>query len=326
MCTVDDNYLNKCAQTIIMYHEVIERKGNKYHYLTENIRTGEKWKKVRVYLGKGKKTDKEIKKLTKKNKKKLQNKVNNFLESSDPLMGILKEKELEKLEKIKKEYSKYLKKLGKAGWEKYYEWFLTKFTYNTNAIEGSTLNLIETKLVLFENTTPKGKELWEIDWVKNHKDAFDYMINRKGDLTRKFILNIHKKLMHNILKEQAGVFRDVQVFIAGSKIIPPKPNKINEEFTKLMRWYGYNKDKYHPVVVAAYFHSVFESIHPFIDGNGRTGRLILNFMLKEKGYPMIDIKNRDKTRYFSALNKANEGNLKSLVKLIAKYIKEIEYI
>ncbi len=309
-----------------MYHEVIEKKGNKYHYLTENIRNGKKWKKIRVYLGKGEKTEKEIKKLTKKNKKKLQNKVTNFLKSNDPLMGILKQKELGKLEEIKKEYSKYLKKLGKAGWEKYYEWFLTKFTYNTNAIEGSTLNLIETKLVLFENTTPKGKELWEIDWIKNHKDAFDYMINYKGNLTRKFILNIHKKLMHNILKEKAGVFRDVQVFIAGSNVIPPKPDKVNEEFTKLMRWYGYNKSKYHPVVVAAYFHSVFENIHPFIDGNGRTGRLILNFILKKKGYPMIDIKNRDKRRYFLALNKANEGNLKPFVKLIVKYIKEVDYI
>ena len=309
-----------------MYHEVNKVREKKYHYLTENIRNGKKWKKIRIYLGGGEKTKKEIDELTKKNKRKLKEKVNNYLKSNNPLFNLLTKKQIKELEKIRKDYSKYIKKAGKSGWKKYYEWFVTKFTYNTNAIEGSTLNLMETGLVLFENTTPENKELWEIDWAKNHKDTFDYMIGYKGDLTRKFILKTHKKLMHNILWKYAGVLRDIQVFIGGSEIVPPKPSEVNKEFTKLMRWHGYNRKKYHPVIVAAYFHSVFESIHPFRDGNGRVGRLILNFILKKNGYPMIDIKNKDKKMYYIALRKANKGDLKPLVNLIVKYIREIEYI
>ncbi len=90
-----------------------------------------------------------------------------------------------------------------------------------------------------------------------------------------------------------------------------------------MNWYKRNKKKYHPVILASYFHATFESIHPFTDFNGRTGRLLLNFILLKNGFPAIDMKNKDKLKYYEALYKAQKGNLKLLVSLVMKYLKEI---
>jgi len=308
-----------------MYHEINRIKGREYHYLIENIRSGSsKWKKIKVYLGKGSKTKKEIDKLIGKNEKILKDRVNKYLTIADPLFGLVTNKQIKELEDIKKNYIKKIKILGKTGQEGYYEWFVTQSTYNTNAIEGSTLSLLDTKLILFEDTVPKGKSLREINEATNHKEAFDYILNYTGELTRRFILGLHKKLMHNILWKYAGVFRDIQVYVRGADLMPPKPEDVEKEFNALMRWYAANKKKYHPVVIASYFHYVFEHIHPFRDGNGRIGRLILNFILKKNGFPMIDIKNKDKKRYYEALQRADKGNLKMLVKLIVKYLKEID--
>jgi Fic family protein len=307
-----------------MYHEINKIKDEEYHYLVENIRVGKnKWKKIKIYLGKGKKTKKEINDLIRRNSKALKDKVNEYLTASDPLFGLIKEKQIAELENIRKYNIKKIRKMGKIEWEKYYEWFVTQFTYDTNAIEGSTLSLIDTKLILFEDTVPKGKRLREINEAANHKEAFDYMLDYKGELTRKFILELHKKLMYNILWKYAGVFRDVQVYIRGAEIMPQKPKYIEKKFNSLMRWYASNKKKYHPIVIASYFHSVFESIHPFRDGNGRIGRLVLNFILKKNGFPMVDIKNKDKKRYYEALQKADNGNLRPFVNMIIKYLKEM---
>ena len=308
-----------------MYHEVNKINKTDYHYLVENIRTGKKkWKKIKIYLGRGKKSKKEIERLIKKHKPGLEKKAGSFLRSIDPLMTILSEKQVGELEEIRKSHLRR-KMSGKIDWEKYYEWFLTQFTYNTNAIEGSSLSLIDTKLILFEDTVPKGKSLREINEVTNHRGAFDYMMDYRDNLSKRFILTIHKRLMHNILWRHAGVFRDVQVYIGGADFIPPKPGEVEGEFKKLMKWYASNKKRYHPVIVTSYFHSVFESIHPFRDGNGRVGRLIVNFILRKNGFPMIDIKNKDRKRYYKSLQSAQKGNLKPLVNLILKYIKETEF-
>ncbi len=93
-----------------------------------------------------------------------------------------------------------------------------------------------------------------------------------------------------------------------------------------MLWYRSNKRKYHPVVVAAYFHHVFESIHPFRDGNGRVGRLLLNFILRKNNLPMVNIKFKERNKYYSALEDGNNGNIKPMAELIIKYLEEIEDI
>ena len=304
-----------------MHVEKQVRGGRKYYYLVGTLRFGAKWKKVRVYLGMDLKNS-EIKNLVAAKEKEFQKKVAATRKSTDPLQRLLSEQEAEQLESILSAHKKSLDGVDKLQYQNYYEKFLTEFTYDTNAIEGSTLTLSDTAMILFDKTVPKGKSLREISEVQNHKDAFDFMLANKKDITKHFVLKMHRLLTHNILWKYAGVFRDVQVYVRGANFTPAKPEDIDTEFKRLTLWYRKNKKKYHPVVVAAYFHHVFESIHPFRDGNGRVGRLLLNFILRKNGFPMVDIKYRDRQEYCSALGSANDGNLKPLVELIVACLKE----
>lgn len=308
-----------------MHVETQLKNGKKYYYLSETLRQGSKWKKIRIYLGKDLKV-KEIESKIRGKKKELESKTMDSKKQSDNLLVLISENEIKELEELRKKYTLNIKKIDKLQYQNYYEHFVTQFTYNTNAIEGSTLSLQDTSMILFEKTVPKGKNLREISEVQNHKEAFDFMLHYKGDLTARFVLKMHKILMHNILWKYAGVFRDVSVYIRGASVKPPPPEKVEKEFRQLMIWYRRNKKKYHPAVVAAVMHHGFESIHPFRDGNGRVGRLILNFILRKNGFPLIDIKYSDKESYYTALNKADEDNLKPLTNLVVKYIKQSDVV
>lgn len=304
-----------------MYHEIQLKNGEKYHYLSESIRVGKgKWKKVRVYLGKGEMPKDKLDALISKEKKTLKSVVSEAKRAHDPLISLLSEEKTKELEGAKRKYKKVLSS-GKYVREKRYEWFVTKFTYDTNAIEGSSITLQETGLILFDRIVPEGRSIKEIRETENHKDAFDLMLNYKGEINKRFVLNLHKTLMHNILWNYAGRFRDVQVMIRGTDFLPPQPNYVESEFKRMMKWYASNKRRYHPVIITAYFHAMFESIHPFMDGNGRIGRLLLNFILKKNGYPLVNIKNKDRGKYYICLSAYQKhGNLKPLVDLISTYI------
>ena len=306
-----------------MHLEIQVKNGKKYYYITETIRHGDKWKKVRIYLGHDL-SKKEISSKIRERIVEFNEKTARSKNQFDPLLVLIPEPQIKELEAIKKEYKKNLGKIDKLQYQNHDENFVTQFTYDTNAIEGSTLSLQDTSMILFEKTVPKGKSLKEISEAQNHKDAFDLMLHYKGDITTRLVLRIHKVLMHNILWKYAGAFRDVSVYIRGASVKPPPSEKVEQEFKQLMIWYRRNKKKYHPIVVAALMHHGFESIHPFRDGNGRVGRLILNFILRKNGFPLIDIKYKDRESYYDALSKADEGNLKPLTDLIIKYIKEHE--
>jgi len=305
-----------------MYLEKQKKKSGLYFYLVENIRKNGGWEKARIYLGKDL-SKQELSRLMKTKKLDLKKKADDVKSLSDPLLGLISHEQKKKIERIAKSYRR--QKLKSAGiYENYYERFVTEFTYDTNAIEGSTVTLQETALILFDKIVPEGKSLREISEVQNHKDAFDYMLSFKGDISKDFVLKMHKILMHNILWKYAGAFRDVQVYIRGAGFMPAPPDKVAQQFKKLMLWYRSNKRKYHPVVVAAYFHHVFESIHPFRDGNGRVGRLLLNFILRKNGLPMVNIKYRGRADYYAALEAGNKGNLRPLADLIVKYLEEAQ--
>lgn len=305
------------------YHEKKKIGNNLFHYIVKTVRSGGKIKKIRIYAGKGEKTEKEMKDIIKRKEPELERKVKEFLSLKDPLMGLLSSQEEEMLDDIKGENKEKLGSMDKLAWKNYYEWFLAQFTYNTNAIEGSTLSLQDTSFILFENIVPKGKSPIEINEVQNHKQSFDYTLSYKGNFTKSFVLEVHRRLMHNILWKAAGKFRKVDVYIRGVDVLPPPHSIVLSEFKKLMQWYTKNRKRYSPIVAVAYFHSVFESIHPFRDGNGRTGRLIINFMLRQEGFPMIDIKNKDKERYYDSLYESEKNhNLRPLVEMIIDYLKE----
>jgi len=303
-----------------MYIEIKERNKSKYYYLCKSLRINGKYKKIRVYLGKNL-SKKKLKDEINKKGKIIEEKIN-LLKKQDPLFNLLNEKEIKEIEKIKKRFGKFLR--NDVALKKFLEWFEVSFTYNTTAIEGSTLSLEEVSLILTDNLSPEGKSLKEIKEIENHKKAFEYILSYKGDINKKVICKLHRILTKDILPEKySGKFRDVQVFIRGVEVIPPKPKDIENEFRELMKWYRKNKLKYNPVVVGAYFHAAFESIHPFIDFNGRVGRLILNFFLFKNKLPMVNIKNEEKLKYYKALKEANKENLRYLVKLIIDNLKEI---
>ena len=294
------------------YTEIKEVNGKKYYYRVLSIRAGDKINKKRIYLGAN--VDKE--KLKQKEIEADKELVN--------LNGLLTETQIALLAKIKKDYSKE----PKSNLENRYEAFCSLFTYNSTAIEGNTLTLQQTSQLLFENITPGSKSLREINEILNHKIGFDLLLDYEGDITKSLILKLHQIVVQNTLKEelqsQIGKYRNVQVYIRGADWVPPKPKDVPLEMKSLLSWYSKNKTKLHPIILAAYFHIGFEGIHPFIDGNGRVGRLLMNFILHKNKYPMINIPNTSKSKYYETLQIGQiKDNLKPFVDfLIDLLIKE----
>lgn len=182
-----------------------------------------------------------------------------------------------------------------------------EWTYNSNAIEGNTLTIYETKVVL-EGLTVGGKSLKEHLEVINHKEAIVYIENlviNKILLSEFEIKNIHNLILRNIDSDNAGKYRRENVIIAGAKQNPPNHMIVKEEMEKLMYRYHNEWDKYHPIVRASLLHGEFVKVHPFVDGNGRTARLLLNFELMKYGYPPIVIKTNNRIEYYESLDYAH---------------------
>lgn len=293
------------------YTEIKRKKDKKYYYRVLSIRKGKKVEKRRIYLGVNLPTEELIKKI-----KEADRELSAFND-------VLSNDEIIFLEKLRKDFTKE----PKITLENRYESFSSLFTYNSTAIEGNTLTLQETTRLLFQNMVPAGKSLREINEVLNHKKAFDYILNYKEDITKDFILELHKLVVANTLDRhlisQIGRFRNVQVFISGVMWFPPKPSDVPERVSTLLTWYSKNKKKIHPLILASYFHSEFEKIHPFVDGNGRVGRLLMNFILYKNKYPMISIPFAIKHKYYDALEKAQtKNNLRPFVKFMVEILKD----
>lgn len=187
------------------------------------------------------------------------------------------------------------------------ESILLEWTYNSNAIEGNTLTLLETKVVL-EGITVGGKSLREHLEVVNHKEAILYLedvIRNKEPFSEWQIKNIHHLVLKGINDKYAGNYRAQQVMISGAQHLPPAPFLLKEKMSEFIEWYNTKAQELHPVERAAMVHIIFVGIHPFIDGNGRTSRLLLNLELMKNGYPPIVIKNANRLEYYAALDKAH---------------------
>ena len=182
-----------------------------------------------------------------------------------------------------------------------------EWTYHSNAIEGNTLTLNETKVVL-EGITIGGKTLREHIEVINHRDAITYVeetIQQKEPLTERKIKNLHRIVLKGIDDKYAGVYRTQQVFIAGAKHTPPAHYFIQEKMEQLLSWYQIEGAELHPVMRGAMLHAIFVGIHPFIDGNGRTARLLLNLELMKDGFPPVIIKVENRLSYYEASDKSH---------------------
>ena len=181
-----------------------------------------------------------------------------------------------------------------------------EYTFESNRIEGNTLTLRETDLVINEGLTVSGKSMREHLEAVNHQEAISYikeLVQRKIQINEREVLAIHNLILRSIQPEYAGKYRDIQVMIKGSAHMPPQPFLVKDEMIKYFEWYEQQKDKLHPVLLAAEIHERLVTIHPFVDGNGRTSRLIMNLILLSKGYVIANIKGDYETRmkYYDAL-------------------------
>ena len=198
--------------------------------------------------------------------------------------------------------------------------FLIEYTYNSNAIEGNTLTLQETALVL-EGVTIDRKPLKDHLEAVGHKDAFLYvqeLVKDQVPFSEKIIKQIHTLVLMD-KPEDRGIYRRIPVRIMGAYHTPPDPMLVPEQMERLIA--EFSKKKLHPIESAALFHLKFEGIHPFVDGNGRTGRLIMNLFLMQNGYPPINVKFTDRRRYYEAFDSYYRDNdAGAMVKMAAEYI------
>lgn len=206
--------------------------------------------------------------------------------------------------------------------ERLTEEFIVEYTYNSNAIEGNTLTLRETDMVLRGLTIDK-KPLKDHMEAVGHKEAFDFVRDLVKDnvpISESIIKQIHYLVLAD-KKEDRGVYRRVPVRIMGAKHEPVQPYLIQPQMEQLLEKYRNSIE--HIIPKLARFHIEFEGIHPFIDGNGRTGRLLVNLELMKAGYPPIDIKFTDRIAYYNAFDEYHgKHNLGAMEKLFAGYLKE----
>lgn len=207
--------------------------------------------------------------------------------------------------------------------EKLHERIVVEWTYNSNAIEGNTLTLKETALILNEGLTISGKSLREHLEAVNHKQAIkelELWVAQKNSLSEKTVLHLHKLILKGISDEDGGIYRRYAVRILGAIHIPPNPLKVQKLMTELFRWFATHRKKIHPVELAALFHYKLVHIHPFIDGNGRSSRLAMNLILMQNGFPPAVILKTDRKQYYRVLQEADQNQMEGFINFIARSV------
>lgn len=219
---------------------------------------------------------------------------------------------LQKLDILKKELD-LLRPVPEAQLRNLYSAWKVDYTFESNRIEGNTLTLQETALVVERGITISGKSLREHLEAINHAEAVDMLrdlVTSGQPLNERTLLQIHSLVLRGIDRENAGRYRNVQVRISGSKHIPPQPYLVSKLMEDLFLHYEEGRIRTHPVLLASDMHERVVSIHPFIDGNGRTSRLIMNLILMQAGFPPVNISGEYERRleYYDALEAVRETN------------------
>jgi len=273
-----------------MVNVVKRRKGNQdYYYLYHDSKKGKQRKQLEVYLGK------EIPKDIEERKRQF-------------ALDMERQDWLSKLEKINKNFRESQKGIPKSAQQKELESFSVRFTYNTQRIEGSTLTLRDTALLLEDGLSPSNRPRSDITEAETHQKLFLEIMRQKDELSLALVKRWHKELFLQTKPDIAGIFRSYDVRISQSKFVPPPHTAINIMAKKFFEWYHTSKKKINPVELAAMVHLKFVTIHPFGDGNGRITRLMMNHILNRFGYPLLDIDYGDRRSYYTALEKSQTKN------------------
>ena len=303
---------------VYVYKKII---GNKpYYYLRISEKKGSKAvSKDLAYLGSSiEEAKKAIENLPQYKEKirKAHKTIHNFLESNHFLekVKVLKLKEdeflgenLKEVEACKLHYHGVFKKRDELTKKEIWKNFIVEFAFNTASIEGNTITLKEAKSLLEDGMTPKNKTLREIYDLQNAEKVFLQLLSSEDELSHESIVNMHAGLMENIDKRIGYRKEDIRVLKSHFDATPGP--YVLADMKLLLRWYNENQGKFHPLVLAAIFHHKFEKIHPFMDGNGRTGRMIMNYILLKAEYPPLILHKRSRADYLDALKKADDSDL-----------------
>ncbi|MBI5078594.1 Fic family protein [Candidatus Saganbacteria bacterium] len=209
------------------------------------------------------------------------------------------------------------------------EYFNVEWTYTSNAIEGNSMTRQETLLILKDGLTISGKSLREHLEITNHKNAIDYLgelLTKIEPVNQEDVKAIHRLVLEGIDNRYAGKYREVEVYISGSKYVPPQPQFLPGLMLDFSKWLVERQEQKdaHPVRFAAQAHFKLVDVHPFIDGNGRTARLVMNLILMKYGYPIavFECEEEKRKEYYRALDEGHHGNLFPFEIMTAKYVNE----
>ena len=290
--------------------------GKPYEYVVESFRFPDgKIKKIEILFKNQNK--KELEGIFNEKKKKafFEYIIKNYKPDS-----VFTKEEFLKIESIHVDYSNIIKKISKKDKKDLFDRFTANFTYESNALEGNSLTLKDVAIVMFENSTIKGKDLREIYETRNSRKVVEGILNRKFNISEKDIIRIHKLLVQDLDIETD--YKKFPNILVGKKIRLTPPEKVKEEMANLVEWYHKNKSKIHPLKLASLFHGKFEQIHPFQDGNGRVGRFLINAMLINENYPPLIIRKSQRISYLTALEKFDNNYSKTLERFFLEKFKE----
>lgn len=297
------------------YIETIKRNKKEYYYFTKNVRLSlNKWKKIRIFLGDKKPSQEKLKKYAKE----IEDKSKPFLKASN--YAYLSEHDAETLQDLKESYTAWLKQIPKSVKEKLNEDFVIRFTYHSNAIEGNRLTLRQTALILKDKVIPSGVRAEDYNEAINGKECLDYIKSYDGGLNTKMLEKINGILTKNTGAVYSGRIRFFDVRIQGSTHVPPPHAEVKKYMLNFFKWYSANKNKLHPFELAALIHAKLAWIHPFEDGNGRTARTVMNFILMKKGFPMFFIPFEKREEYYQSLDMADKGDYKEYISRMLQLI------
>jgi len=300
-------------------------KGKEYYYLRVSKRIkGKVIVKDVAYLGDDvlKIQDKlnELPDVHKKEIRKAYQNIQKYIETEHYLKKVKKlklksddyldRKTLEEVESIKLHFKERFLKLDELTKKEFYKNFLIEFAFNTTSLEGNTITLEEAAKLLQENRTPKNRTLREIYDLQNTEKVFFDLFEKNKKISHDFIIQIHDSLLENIDERKCYRTRDIRVFRSNFETSPGE--YVKTDMSLLLEWYNENKKKFHPLVIAALFHQKFEIIHPFYDGNGRTGRIIMNYMLMKEGYPPLIVQEKLRDEYLGAMKQGDKARIKEV--------------
>jgi Fic family protein len=302
-----------------MFLEIREIGKKKKYYLTHSYKKKGKVHKIRRYLGENL-SQKQIDKLKPQAEQAIKQQFTELTKIHDPFYTTLSTEEINEINDLISKSDFKVHHLSKKEWQDFTE----SFTYDTNAIEGSTLEFNEVKKILSKNIWPHDVPKEDIAEAQGVKEAIEYIRKTKTHISFEFIKKIHYIVFQNS-KSFAGKLR-----IRGQEVVVrdgkrnvvhrgAPSNQVTHLLKELVTWYNKNKNKYHPLILSAVVHNQFETIHPFADGNGRVGRVLLNNVLIRHNFPPINIELEHRREYYRALQEYQQRrNLRPTIELFLK--------